>query len=179
VKHFNTHIFEANEENFVEQHPHFTNELEYLPEPPAMEMDRHLHSHHSSLYKLLTTHNSARGLEKARTSCNVNNRVLPSFNYLNYLLEMRKHTMSMHIFVLFLVERLGDLLMFATACEIVPPIGFTNPSVITILQNTSVLPNANTCPQELELPGLIEDYDVFRKRFNTVLDTQKHGFGVI
>ena len=29
------------EENFVEQPPHFTNELEYLINP--LEMDRHLH----------------------------------------------------------------------------------------------------------------------------------------
>ena len=45
--------------------------------------------------------------------------------------------------------------MFATGNATMPPMGFHDPPVITILQNESIYPNANTCPKELELPGCV------------------------
>ena len=69
--------------------------------------------------------------------------------------------------------------MFCTGVETLPPLGLSEPGVITVLQNSSVLPNTNTCPQELELPGLVNSFEEFRGRLNSVLDNQKTGFGVI
>ena len=42
-----------------------------------------------------------------------------------------------------------------------------------------LLPNANTCLQELELAGLVNSFEEFRGRLNSVLDNQKTVFGVI
>jgi hypothetical protein len=57
--------------------------------------------------------------------------------------------------------------------------GFHNPSVITILQHESNYPNANTCPQELALPGLASTFVEFKKSLNSALAIQKEGFGII
>ncbi|XP_028400817.1 apoptosis-resistant E3 ubiquitin protein ligase 1-like [Dendronephthya gigantea] len=76
-------------------------------------------------------------------------------------------------------ERLSELLMFATGSTVIPPMGFSKPSTITVLQNGSSLPNANTCPMELEVPGLVATYEEFRRNMNCALDNQKEGFGII
>ena len=69
--------------------------------------------------------------------------------------------------------------MFATGCRTIPPMGFYNPSLITVLQNVSVYPNANTCPLELELPGQVNTYVEFKKSMDSALDSQGEGFGII
>ena len=51
--------------------------------------------------------------------------------------------------------------MFTTACKVIPPMGFSNS--ITVLQNDSVFRNSNTCPLELELPGLVKMYEKLKK----------------
>jgi hypothetical protein len=80
---------------------------------------------------------------------------------------------------LFTDDKIGDLLMFCTGCESIPPMGFFEPSKITILENSSSLPNANTCPLELELPSSVKTFEEFRKAMNTALEHQKSGFGII
>jgi hypothetical protein len=57
--------------------------------------------------------------------------------------------------------------------------GFTNPSVITIMQNNSVFPNANTCPMELELPGSVGSYEEFKQNMDSTLVIQEEGFGIV
>ena len=76
-----------------------------------------------------------------------------------------------------LAGRLSALLMFTTACRVIPPMGFRNS--ITILQNESVLPNSNTCPLELQLPGLVKTYEEFKKSMDAALDAQEQGFGIV
>ena len=81
----------------------------------------------------------------------------------------------------FLVDKLPDLLMFATGTKQIPPLGFHDPCKITVLQLDSMcgnLPNSNTCPQELELP-LHESYDDFKKSIDCTLSNQSSGFGII
>ena len=65
--------------------------------------------------------------------------------------------------------------MFTTGCKAVPPMGFKSP--ITILQNDSTLPNANTCPLELELPGVVTTYEEFKNSMD--LEIQEEGFGIV
>ena len=79
--------------------------------------------------------------------------------------------------LIFLAERLSELLMFATGCRVIPPMGFSKSSLITVLQNDSSLPNANTCPMELEVPGLVDTYEEFKININCALNNQKEGFG--
>lgn len=55
--------------------------------------------------------------------------------------------------------------------------GFSNS--ITVLQNDSVFPNSNTCPLELELPGLVKTYEEFKKNMDAALDAQEEGFGIV
>jgi hypothetical protein len=50
---------------------------------------------------------------------------------------------------------------------------------ITILQNSSVYPNANTCPLELEIPGLVTTYEDFKRQMDSALSNQKEGFGIV
>lgn len=81
--------------------------------------------------------------------------------------------------LIFLAERLSELLMFTSGCRVIPPMGFSKPSLITVLQNESSFPNANTCPMELEVPGLVATYEEFKKNMNCALDSQKEGFGIV
>ena len=67
--------------------------------------------------------------------------------------------------------------MFATGCKAVPPMGFQNP--ITVLQNNSTLPNANTCPLELEVPGQVTTYEEFKVSMDSALGIQEEGFGIV
>ena len=69
--------------------------------------------------------------------------------------------------------------MFATAVDAVPPMGFYNPSKITVLQNSSVFPNSNTCPMELELPGGVTSFEQFKKNMDSVINFQEEGFGIV
>ena len=57
--------------------------------------------------------------------------------------------------------------------------GFHDPPVITILQNESIYPNANTCPKELELPGCVSTFEQFKTSMDSALAMQKEGFGII
>lgn len=57
--------------------------------------------------------------------------------------------------------------------------GFYKPSLITILQNSSVFPNANTCPMELELPSGVDTYEKFERNMDIAINFQKEGFGII
>ena len=68
--------------------------------------------------------------------------------------------------------------MFSTGCKAIPPMGF-NPAEITVLQNSSVFPNANTCPLELEVPGNVETYEDFKKNMDCAINAQEEGFGII
>jgi hypothetical protein len=68
--------------------------------------------------------------------------------------------------------------MFATVADAVPPMGFCQSSVITVLQNSSVFPNSNTCPMELELPGGVTSFEDFKKNMDTAIDFQEEGFGI-
>lgn len=66
-------------------------------------------------------------------------------------------------FLLFFLtaHRLSDLLMFSLANQI-PSLWFQSPDKITalVLENEcGPLPNANTCPQELELPSMHENFE--------------------
>jgi hypothetical protein len=69
--------------------------------------------------------------------------------------------------------------MFATGARSVPPMGFCNPSVITVLQNSSVYPNSNTCPMELELPGGVTSFEDFKKNMDSAIGFQEEGFGIV
>ena len=77
----------------------------------------------------------------------------PKREYFTLLLRELLSALSELVCFFCLADRLSDLLMFATGCSTIPPAGFSDPSVITVLQNDSKYPNANTCPLELELPG--------------------------
>jgi hypothetical protein len=82
----------------------------------------------------------------------------------------------------FLAEKLPDLLMFCTGTNQIPPLGFHEPSKITVMQLEPMcgqLPNANTCPQELELPSCHSEYETFRESMNCALVNQSTGFGII
>jgi hypothetical protein len=61
----------------------------------------------------------------------------------------------------------------------IPPMGFSNPSVITIMQNNSAFPNGNTCPMELELPGSVGSYEEFKQNMDSTLVIQEEGFGIV
>jgi len=78
----------------------------------------------------------------------------------------------------YLDARVPNILMFATGTNAIPPMGFS-PSVITVLQNTSVFPNANTCPLELELPGEVNSYEEFKQNMDSALKFQEVGFGIV
>ena len=80
---------------------------------------------------------------------------------------------------IYLDARIPNVLMFATGTNAIPPMGFYNPSVITVLQNTSVFPNANTCPLELELPGGVNNYEEFKQNMDSALNIQGVGFGIV
>ena len=69
--------------------------------------------------------------------------------------------------------------MFATGADSVPPMGFFNPSVITVLQNSSVFPNSNTCPLELELPGGVTSFEDLKKSMDSAIEFQEEGFGIV
>ena len=82
---------------------------------------------------------------------------------------------------IFLVDKLPDLLMFATGTTQIPSLGFHDPSKITVLQLDSMsgnLPNSNTCPQELELPRH-KSYDDFKKSIDCALSNKSSGCGII
>ena len=72
--------------------------------------------------------------------------------------------------------------MFCTGTNQIPPLGFHEPNHITVLQlepESGPLPNANTCPLELELPSLHSNFDSFRNSLNSALESQSSGFGVL
>ena len=79
-------------------------------------------------------------------------------------------------------DRLPDLLMFCTGTNQIPPLGFHDPDKITVIElqpECGPLPNASTCPQELELPCIHENYEVFKESLNKALDIQGSGFGIV
>lgn len=71
--------------------------------------------------------------------------------------------------------------MFCTGTNQIPPLGFHEPSTITVsqMESDSCLPNANTCPQELELPKVYTDFESFRNSINKALESQSSGFGIM
>ena len=78
-----------------------------------------------------------------------------------------------------LESRVSSVLMFATGTNLIPPTGFHNPAIITVIQNASILPNSNTCPMELELPGSVNTYEEFEQNMDLALKFQKEGFGIV
>ncbi len=75
----------------------------------------------------------------------------------------------------------GDLakfLMFCTGVNSIPPMGFHEPSEITVTSINSVLPNANTCPMELEVPSQISTFEELSKQMDLAIASQATGFGV-
>ena len=90
------------------------------------------------------------------------------------------HFSSTHpSFVYFAASKLPGLLMFATRCRQIPPMGYCTQSFVTVTQNTSVFPNANTCPLELEVPGLVNSFDEFKRSIDSAINYQEEGFGII
>lgn len=70
--------------------------------------------------------------------------------------------------------------MFATGNDTIPPLGFDDPSHITVSEGHHTLfPIANTCPMELELPGIHTTFDKFRSYMNQALDLECTGFGIV
>ena len=62
--------------------------------------------------------------------------------------------------------------MFFTGMNQISPLGFHSPDKITVLQlqpDCGALPNANTCPQELELPCMHDNFE----------DIQGSEFGIV
>jgi hypothetical protein len=86
---------------------------------------------------------------------------------------------SLLFLCLFIESRVPGVLMFTTGTNCIPPMGFYKPSLITILQNSSVFPNANTCPMELELPSGVDTYEKFERNMDIAINFQKEGFGII
>ncbi len=56
--------------------------------------------------------------------------------------------------------------------------GFHEPSEITVTSINSVLPNANTCPMELEVPSQISTFEEFSQQMDLAIASQATGFGV-
>lgn len=75
-------------------------------------------------------------------------------------------------------DELAKFLSFCTGFSCIPPLGFTSPSKITVTSTESVLPNANTCPMELELPNKVSSFEEFCRQMDLALDLQSTGFGV-
>ena len=82
------------------------------------------------------------------------------------------------MYISIIATRLPGLLMFSTGCRVIPPMGF-NPSEITVLQNNSVFPNANTCPLELEVPGNVGMYEGFKRNMDCAINAQEEGFDIL
>ena len=76
-------------------------------------------------------------------------------------------------------DGLTKFLMFCTSVSKVPPMGFSNPSKIVVTTTESVLPNANTCCMELEIPSLPTTFDDFCKQMDMAIECQATGFGVV
>lgn len=57
--------------------------------------------------------------------------------------------------------------------------GFDNPAVIPVMSTCSILPNANTCPMELELPSEVSSFEDFCKQMDLAIISQATGFGVV
>ena len=68
---------------------------------------------------------------------------------------------------------------FCTGAGSIPPMGFHEPELIAISTIESVLPNANTCPMELQLPTKVANFEEFATQMNIALDIQATGFGII
>ncbi|XP_068695894.1 uncharacterized protein [Montipora foliosa] len=78
-------------------------------------------------------------------------------------------------------DRLPGVLMFCTGVNKIPPLGFHSPDKITVLELQSEcgpLLNANTCPQELELQCMHDNFEDFKESLNKALDIQGSGFGL-
>ncbi len=56
--------------------------------------------------------------------------------------------------------------------------GFHEPSEITVTSINSVLPNANTCPMELEIPSQVSTFEEFRGKMDLAIASQATRFGV-
>lgn len=75
-------------------------------------------------------------------------------------------------------DDLSKFLMFCTGVSSIPPLGFHDPSEITVTSVNSILPNANTCPMELEIPSQLSTFEEFSKQMDLAIDYQATGFGV-
>ncbi|KAJ7373239.1 hypothetical protein OS493_012828 [Desmophyllum pertusum] len=75
-------------------------------------------------------------------------------------------------------SELKDLLSFCTGVTAIPPMGFDNPSVITVTSTYSTLPNANTRPKELELLSEVSSFEGFCSQMDMAIASQSTGFGV-
>ena len=71
-----------------------------------------------------------------------------------------------------------DLLSFCTGVSAIPPMGFDNPSVITVTSTYSTLPNTNTYQKELELPSEVSSFEGFCSQMDLAIATESTGFGV-
>ena len=72
--------------------------------------------------------------------------------------------------------------MFCTGTNQHPSLGFHEPAKISVMQLDELcgkLPNSNTCPQELELPSVHNEYEAFKDCMNCALAHQSSGFGII
>ena len=79
-------------------------------------------------------------------------------------------------------DRLPSLLMFCNGVNQIPPLGFHSPDKIAVLQlqpECGPLPNANTCPQELDLLCMHDKFEDFKESLNKALDIQGSGFGIV
>ena len=59
-----------------------------------------------------------------------------------------------------------------------PPLGLTDPTKISVSSIDSSLPNANTCPMELELPARIPTFEEFSQQMDVAMGMQTTGFGI-
>ena len=72
--------------------------------------------------------------------------------------------------------------MFFIGVNQISPLGFHSPDKRTVLQlqpECGPLPNANSCPQELELPCMHDNFEDFKESLNKALDIQGSGLGIV
>ena len=93
------------------------------------------------------------------------------------------YRLQMHrLSLIYLAEKLQDLLMFCTGTNHLPPLGFHEPAKKAVMQLDELcgkLPNSNTCPQELELLSVHNKYEAFKYSMNCALAHQSSGFSII
>lgn len=107
------------------------------------------------------------------------NKLLYQLLYIVKLSENIVYT-TMFTYVIFSTggDDLARFLMFCTGVSCIPPMGFHDPSIITVTSTESVLPNANTCPMDLEIPSKICTFEEFCKQMDMAIEYQATGFGV-